>query len=132
MARESKKWLVQAEADLGAARDSLKDGHFDWCCFQCQQSAEKALKAFLYEKGYTSILSHSLKELTRECKRLEVSFGEIEEPARILDMFYIPTRNPNGLAGDIAPAEFYEKADGERCLSYAGSILNVVKRFLKP
>jgi HEPN domain-containing protein len=132
MAREIRKWLVQAEADLKAAKDSLKDGHSDWCCFQCQQAAEKALKAFLYDKGYTSVLTHSLKQLVRECKRLEVSFREIEEPARLLDMFYVPTRYPNGLAGDIAPAEFYEKEDGERCLSYAESILNVVKRFLKP
>lgn len=131
MARESKKWLVQAEADIRAAKDSLKDGHFDWCCFQSQQAAEKALKTFLYEKGYTSILTPSLKELVRECKRLEASFGEIEGQARFLDMFYIPTRYPNGLAGDIAPAEFYEREDGEKCLSYAELILNVAKRFLK-
>lgn len=131
MARESKKWLVQAEADIRAAKDSLNDGHFDWCCFQSQQAAEKALKTFLYEKGYTSILTPSLKELVRECKRLEASFGEIEGQARFLDMFYIPTRYPNGLAGDIAPAEFYEREDGEKCLSYAELILNVAKRFLK-
>jgi HEPN domain-containing protein len=132
MTRESKKWLVQAEADLRAAKDSLKDGHFDWCCFQSQQAAEKALKTLLYERGYTSILSHSLKELVKECKRLEDSFGEVEGQARFLDMFYIPTRYPNGLAGDIAPAEFYEREDGEKCLSCAESILNVVKRFLRP
>lgn len=48
MRKEAKKWLRQAEADLKACRDNLKDGNFEWSCFQTQQSAEKALKAYLY------------------------------------------------------------------------------------
>lgn len=126
------KWLVQAESDLKAARDSLEDAHYDWCCFQSQQGVEKALKAFLYERGYTSVVTHSLKELVRECKRLERAFEEVEGQAHFLDMFYIPTRYPNGLAGDMAPSEFYERGDAEKCLSCAASILSVVKRFLRP
>jgi len=30
-----------------------------------------------------------------------------------MDMFYIPTRYPNGLAGESTPAEFYEMEDAE-------------------
>lgn len=56
MKRIASKWLRQAEADLLAAKDSLDHGHHEWACFQCHQAAEKALKAFLYEKGYTSIM----------------------------------------------------------------------------
>jgi HEPN domain-containing protein len=129
--REIKKWTVQAEADLKAAKDSLKDGHYDWACFQSQQSAEKALKSFLYSRGYTSIITHSLKELVRECKRIEEEFSALESKARHLDTFYIPTRYPNGLVGELSPSEFYEREDAEKCVSYTGSILKEAKRFLK-
>jgi HEPN domain-containing protein len=131
MRKIAAKWLKQAEADLEAAGGSLKGKHYEWSCFQCQQSGEKALKAFLYEKGYTSIVTHSLKELARECSRLDESFKTVATDARTLDMFYIPTRYPNGLGGDLAPVDFYEKEDAERCIRSAESILSAVKTSLK-
>jgi len=82
------KWLRQALSDLAAARDSLNANHHEWSCFQAQQSAEKALKAFLYSRGYTSILSHSGTELVREATKLEPRFHTIEKtcpsPGRVL------------------------------------------------
>lgn len=126
-----KKWLVQSEADLKASKDSLETGNYNWSSFQAQQSAEKALKAFLYSMGYTSIITHSIKELLRECEKIEAEFNELSGEARFLDMFYIPTRYPNGLAGDLAPAEFYEKEDAQKCLNSAELILKKVKKFLK-
>lgn len=125
------KWLKQAEADIKAAKDSMEDENFEWSCFQSQQSGEKALKAYLYEKGYTSIITHSLKELIKECSRLEPTFERLSNAARTLDMFYIPTRYPNGLGGDLAPTEFYEREDAEKCISSAELILSEVKKFLK-
>lgn len=126
-----KKWFVQSEADLKASKDSLEAGNYNWSSFQAQQSAEKALKAFLYSEGYTSIITHSIKELVRECEKIEAEFNELGSEARFLDMFYIPTRYPNGLAGDLAPAEFYEKEDALKCLNSAELILKKVKKFLK-
>jgi len=38
------KWLKQAEADPQAAWDSYRARHYEWSCFQAQQSGEKALK----------------------------------------------------------------------------------------
>lgn len=125
------KWLRQALADLEAARVSLAAGHFEWSCFQAQQAAEKAMKAFLYARGYTSILTHSLKELTSEAVKLEPVFRNVASAARRLDTFYVPTRYPNGLAGDMTPAEFYEQEDAEQCLSFAESILTIVKEHVK-
>ncbi len=124
------KWLRQAEADLKAAKDSLEDGHYEWSCFQSQQSGEKALKAFLYEKGYTSIITHSLKELLNECSKIDSGFKTLSTEAKTLDMFYIPTRYPDGLGGDLTPAEFYEREDAERCISSAELILKTVKNSL--
>ncbi len=130
MRKIASKWLRQAEADIKAAKDSIKNGNYEWSCFQSQQCGEKGLKACLYEKGFTSILTHSLKELLKECSRLDASFNVLSKDARSLDMFYIPTRYPNGLGGNLAPTEFYEREDAEKCINSAESILNVVKRFL--
>lgn len=124
------KWLKQAEADLKAAKDSLASGHYEWSCFQSQQGGEKALKACLYEKGYTSIITHSLKEILGECSKLDELFIGLSNDARNLDMFYIPTRYPDGLGGDLAPTEFYEREDAEKCISSAESILSIAKKFL--
>ncbi|HOJ42896.1 MAG TPA: HEPN domain-containing protein [Syntrophorhabdaceae bacterium] len=83
------------------------------------------------QKGYTSIMTHLLKELARECVKHEEAFSTILGEAKNLDMYYIPTRYPNGLGGDLAPAEFYEKEDAERCINSAESILKVVMSLLK-
>ena len=130
MVKEAIRWLRQAEADYAAAQHSLQAGDFEWSCFQAQQAGEKALKAFLYHHGYTSIMSHSLTELIRECTKIERSFSALRPKAKSLDTYYIPTRYPNGLAGDLAPTDFFEKEDAEQCLSSAGSILAAVKKFL--
>ena len=130
MVKEAARWLRQAEADYSAAHHSLEAGDFEWSCFQAQQTGEKALKAFLYHRGYTSIMSHSLTELIRECTKLERGLSSLRPQAKSLDMYYIPTRYPNGLAGDLAPTEFYEKEDAQQCLSSAGSILAAAKKFL--
>jgi HEPN domain-containing protein len=71
-----------------------------------------------------------LKELVKECSKFDESFNAIMKDARTLDMFYIPTRYPNGLAGDLAPTEFYEKEDAEKCISSAELILSTVKNLL--
>jgi len=44
---EIQDWLKEAEADLKHAKDSLKLESYHWACFAAQQSAEKALKAFV-------------------------------------------------------------------------------------
>lgn len=130
MRRSASRWLRRLDADLKAARDSLEDGNYEWSCFQSQQAAEKALKAYLYENGYTSIMTHLLKELVKECSKHDQIFLSIMSEAKHLDMYYIPTRYPNGLGGDLTPSEFYEKEDAERCISYAESILKTVKESL--
>ncbi len=127
----SEKWLKQAKADLEAAKDSLNSAHYEWACFQAQQCAEKALKAFLYDKGYVSLVTHSILELIKEASKFEKEFKELESLATYLDLVYIPSRYPNGLPGNFAPVEFYRREDAERCVSYAESILKKVEKFLK-
>lgn len=70
------------------------------------KAARRPRKPIFMKKGYTFIMTHSLKELLTECTRLDHSFHVLATDARTLDMFYIPTRYPNGLGGDLAPTEF--------------------------
>lgn len=125
----ARTWFEQAEADFAAARDSAAAGHNEWSCFQAQQAGEKALKAFLYAHGRTSIITHSLRRLLQECRAIDASFAALDEHGRRLDQFYIPTRYPNGIDEEIPPARYYDRTDAEQCLQSAQSILDHVRPF---
>ena len=127
---EEQRWLRQAEKDLESARDSLAAKHHEWACFQSQQAAEKALKAFLYSKGLRAILTHSIRDLVLDCSKYERDFSNLISPGKVLDTYYIPTRYPNGLVGTEIPSEYYSQEDADQCISYAELILKTVKRFM--
>lgn len=128
---EALRWLRQAEKDLESARDSSNSGHYEWACFQAQQAAEKALKAFLLSKGFRAILSHSIRELLQDCSKYAAGLELFISKGKVLDSYYIPTRYPNGLVGSQIPAEYYSAEDAETCINYAESILSEVKKYLK-
>jgi HEPN domain-containing protein len=46
-AGEGQRWLAQAENDLAFAELAARERFFAQACFNSQQAAEKALKAFL-------------------------------------------------------------------------------------
>ena len=116
-------WFDQARADLAAAEDSAATRHNEWACFQAQQAGEKALKAVLYARGRTSIVTHSLRRLVRESAATDAAFADLDEEARLLDQHYIPTRYPNGLDIETTPSAYYDEKDAERCLRSARLIL---------
>ena len=127
---EERRWLRQAEKDLESARDSLGTKHYEWACFQSQQVAEKALKAFLYSKGLRAILTHSIRDLILGCAKYEKDFANLISQAKVLDTYYIPTRYPNGLVGNEIPSEYYSQEDADQCISYAELMLKTVKKFM--
>jgi len=126
---EFERWFSQAKFDLDAAKDSLKAENFEWACFQAQQSAEKALKSYLFLKGKRGILTHSVDRLIKECKKLDKNFLQIRK-AKELDQYYIPTRYPNGLPDEI-PHKFYNKEDALKCVNYAEGIIKLVQKLVK-
>lgn len=67
-------WLNQGKKDLDAANDSKKSGHYEWTCFQAQQSAEKALKSLLLYLNIDSWghgLVHHLKKLEKVLEQFQ-------------------------------------------------------------
>jgi HEPN domain-containing protein len=125
---EANRWWRQASYDLKAARWNTQGRFFDTACFLAQQAGEKALKSLLYYLGArrTALLSHSLVEMVQEgSKKLSV-VGSLLEPARELDLHYIPSRYPNGLPSGY-PHQFYAEDMAEKAISAAGRILAVVR-----
>jgi HEPN domain-containing protein len=123
---DSKRWFLQALRDLDDAKFNLSGGRFNVACFLAQQSAEKALKAYLFLKGAEEVWGHSVGELCEDAKNFDEDFKEIESASKSLDKYYIPTRYPNALPGGI-PSESFDKGDAEKAISLAEKIINFIK-----
>lgn len=127
---EALRWLDQAEADFKTAKDCLKDQNYYASAFFSQQSAEKALKGFLYSKGYRALITHSVTELLEESSKLEKVFGSFIDFGKELDRHYIGSRYPNFYPRGPA-YKYYTEEISKRCLNYAESILKEVEKFLR-
>ncbi len=105
---EGQRWLEQAQVDLKWTRHLNTEGAYYLVCFLAQQTAEKALKAFLYAQGEEIVFGHSVRKLCERAAEYDARFQERLEDWGILDSYYIPTRYPNGLPDDI-PARVYNQ-----------------------
>ena len=126
---EAIRWLTQAEVECKDASDLMKAGRYYLSLFLCQQSAEKALKAFIYMKEEEPIFSHSVAELLKIAISLDEDFKSVKDGKR-LDDYYIPTRYPNGLPGEI-PAQYYDDPkEAEKALTWSEQIIELVRKKL--
>lgn len=128
---EGQRWLDQATADLKTARDCLADGNYYASAFFAQQAAEKALKGFLYARGFRALVTHSVVELLREASGWEPRLGTLMDLGRELDRHYIGSRYPNFYPAG-APYQYYTEEEASRCVRSAESILDEAKRSLPP
>lgn len=125
---EARRWFRQAEYDLANARYNCEGEFYAVACFQAQQAAEKAYKAFLLSRGERIIPSHSVVELRRDSEKYEKRFVDLRSTGK-LDSFYTPTRYPNALPGGL-PAEVYDKSDAEEAISLATEVVETVRSLL--
>ena len=128
--KEALRWLDQADADFKTAKDCASAENHYAAAFFSQQAAEKALKGFLYSKGFRALLTHSVLELLTECAKFHENFLGLQDNSRELDRHYIGSRYPNFYPGG-APYTYYTKEIAQKCLNCAESILNEVKKYLK-
>jgi len=125
MRNKERRWLAQAAQDLEDARFNLSGKRYNIACFLAQQSAEKALKAYLLSRGAEEIWGHSVADLCKDAKRFDASFAQIEREASLLDKYYIPTRYPDALPGGI-PSEAFDEEDAKRAISLAQKTIDFV------
>jgi len=130
--RESRRWWRQACRDLESAQINADNARHEVTCFLCQQAAEKALKAFLYAQGESPVIGHSLLALCARAAGYVAAFANLREAAKTLDAYYVPSRYPNGLSGDMAPADFFDAADSARGLTAARAVVHFVASHLPP
>ena len=121
--KDAERWYKQAKVDLKAAKDSRETENYEWACFQCQQAAEKALRAlwYFFEKDPWG---HSVLNLLKTFPG-DISLSDRIADAQLLDKLYIPTRYPNGLP-DLAPFEVFGRSDADGAIDAAGRIIDVV------
>jgi HEPN domain-containing protein len=124
---EWQRWIKQAEYDSETATYNFQGGFHALACFLAQQTAEKALKAFLYAQGERAVLGHSVADLCKRCAQVNHAFQPLIADVGKLDRFYVPTRYPNGLPGGV-PAETYDAADSVAALGLANQVLSLVRQ----
>ena len=131
---EAERWLRQAESDLAFAALGAREGFPAQACFTSQQSAEKAVKAVLYLSGARFVPGHSVVELLDRAAAAVADtdaapLRRLQDSARQLDQYYIPTRYPNGLPGGI-PAEVFTNPQAEDAVGRARSFVEAARALL--
>jgi len=121
---ESLRWLRQAENELEDAHRLAGLGRYYLSLYLCQQSAEKALKAFIYLVEEEPLFTHSVAALLKIASQIDPAFGELADAKR-LDDYYIPTRYPNGLPGEIPADYFDDLSEAETALERADAVLKL-------
>jgi HEPN domain-containing protein len=127
--REAQRWWRQALSDLAFLPIVRQAGKYDTCCFLAQQTAEKALKAFLFHQGEELIFSHSIFKLCDMAARYAEDFKTLKGQVKMLDFYYVEARYPNVLE-DVIPAEFYGEQDAGQAIAMAEAVIACVGRFL--
>jgi HEPN domain-containing protein len=125
---EGRRWLDQAENDLKFARHALEGEFYHQVCFIAQQCAEKALKAILYADGARNVIGHSVAGLLARLAD-RPALASLRDSAAELDLFYIPTRYPNGLV-EGTPHEAFTRSQADRALQWAHEFVSLARREL--
>ncbi|CAC5385933.1 unnamed protein product [Mytilus coruscus] len=131
--RNARKWLRQATCDRDSAKAFIPHARpmqsFNWICYQCHQSAEKALKAMWYYMDANNVShSHTLSAiangLPQELRDLAGDMGDIVG-------YHTRMRYPDQISGDDIPSTIYSQQDADKCLRIASDIISFVSKRVK-
>lgn len=125
MPDRSADWLRQAGRDLEQAREAAKSGYHEWACFAAHQAAEKGVKALHLRLGQEA-WGHVVRLLLEELPSSAGVPADLGDKARVLDSFYIPTRDPNGHPQG-APGDHYGPLQSDEAIRYAREIVEFIR-----
>ncbi len=123
------KGIDFAFRDLDGTEILFEKDRYHLACYLAQQTAEKALKAFLAGHSKKVPHIHELDELHKRCLALNSSFQSIIQHCLYLNIFYNPVRYPEAEPG-ILPEGFPTREQTESALRKAKEVLSFVRRRL--
>lgn len=126
-AKEADRWLRQAEYDIKVSQWCQQGGFHAPACFWAQQSAAKALRAFLFINGEDARETRSVVELLDRAMTYEEGFRSYVGGAGSLDIYYKTSRFPDAIPGGI-PAEVIAAKDSQEAIRQAADIIAVVEK----
>src|SRR3989344_7884064 len=90
-----KQWLAKADKDLSIAQDDIQNpNRAEYVVFNCQQAAEKYLKAYIIANNLEFKYIHDLVEILRICQGKDKDFAKLRRYVEELTPFYIESRYP--------------------------------------
>ena len=93
----AKQWLAKARNDLLNVDNNLKaqEVPFDTVCFQCQQAAEKLLKAYLAGNRQSYPVTHDLFLILEKILPLRGDAEQLRDALAILMPYAVEIRYPD-------------------------------------
>jgi HEPN domain-containing protein len=123
----ARRWLAQAEHSLSVSRVLFENGFWAEVCLQSEQTAQFALKAFLYYKGRRFIHIHSIRELILECGKEDQEFLGFLTRGMTLDQYYTSTRYPDALPAPAVPFEVFTEQQASEALRFATDMVELTR-----
>jgi len=120
-ANQSKEWLEFARKDLATAELLMaNEGFPEIIAFHCQQTIEKAFKAYLAHVGQRFPKTHDIQYLCQLCSQSDPVFGKYSDDCGFVGAFYIEARYPIGIPVNVS------EADAEYALQIAKAIYALI------
>ena len=91
------EWLKYSRTDLDVAKQLSENMHprpLEIICYHAQQSAEKALKAYLVKNDILPPKIHDLNQLCEMCADIDSAFDEISILCGSLNRYSVMPRYP--------------------------------------
>ena len=92
------RWLVRAQDDLDTAKHLYSNYHpkkLEIICYLCQQTTEKALKAYMTQNDFAFPFTHDCRKLCLLCAEQENSFREFVDDCVDLTPYATQARYPD-------------------------------------
>jgi HEPN domain-containing protein/predicted nucleotidyltransferase len=123
----ARRWLAQAEHNLRTSQVMVENGLWAMACFLAEQTAQLALKAYLFGQGRRFVNVHSIRTLAEECSNYDGAFTPIIDYGIVLDRYYLSTRYPDALPAPAIPYESFTEREAHHALDYATEIVELVR-----
>jgi HEPN domain-containing protein len=105
----------------------LRQSFWPEVCFHAEQTAQLALKAYLFLEGRRFVNVHSIRSLAEECSKYDATFTAIIDYGIVLDRYYLTTRYPDALPPPAIPSESFTEREAHQALDYATEMVELAR-----